>query len=309
MSGALSDQAQTPHRPTQDLSLRPAQPTRMMGRVCLRRQRSPVAIDASQVDRRAVQNAPPPAPPAPPPPAAGRLHQRTRPAKHQPGTGQHDAVHRRPRQRGLGGGRAGCGLGKAEKTDAPETAEPFAPLGAVGQVVRAGRRPSAAPEVVEAAVARGSGSREQQARPAHVRHGLGEQPRRTDIGSIFCAAPHCCAGRCGARHRCFRVRMHHRDGGRHPKPWVPGPGDAPGAPAQPPVCPCPAEARTINEEVRMTPRRSPKLYARPGASVYLWVHGRYSHKRRTPSPYSRRPPGTCNPVASHASSRQIPDRS
>ena len=115
MSGALSDQAQTPHRPTQDLSLRPAQPTRMMGRVCLRRQRSPVAIDASQVDRRAVQNAPPLAPPAPPPPAAGRLHQRTRPAKHQPGTGQHDAVHRRPRQRGLGGGRAGCGLGKAEK--------------------------------------------------------------------------------------------------------------------------------------------------------------------------------------------------
>ena len=59
----------------------------------------------------------------------------------------------------------------------------------------------------------------------------------------------------------------------------------------------------------MTPRRSPKLYARPGASVYLWVHGRYSHKRRTPSPYSRRPPGTCNLVASHASRRQILDRS
>ena len=50
----------------------------------------------------------------------------------------------------------------------------------------------------------------------------------------------------------------------------------------------------------MTPRRSPKLYARPRASVYLWVHGRSSHKRRTPSPYSLRPPGTCNPVASHA---------
>ena len=46
----------------------------------------------------------------------------------------------------------------------------------------------------------------------------------------------------------------------------------------------------------MTPRRSPKLYARPRASIYLWVHGRCSHKRRTPSPYSLRPPGCCNPV-------------
>ena len=47
----------------------------------------------------------------------------------------------------------------------------------------------------------------------------------------------------------------------------------------------------------MTPRRSPKLYARPRASIYLWVHGRCSHKRRTPSPYSLRPPGSCNPEA------------
>ena len=59
----------------------------------------------------------------------------------------------------------------------------------------------------------------------------------------------------------------------------------------------------------MTPRRSPKLYARPRASVYLWVHGRSSHKRRTPSPYSLRPPGSCNPVGSHASGGQIPDKS
>ena len=51
----------------------------------------------------------------------------------------------------------------------------------------------------------------------------------------------------------------------------------------------------------MTLRRSPKLYARPRASIYLWVHGRCSHKRRTPSPYSLRPPGTCNPAGSHAS--------
>ena len=57
----------------------------------------------------------------------------------------------------------------------------------------------------------------------------------------------------------------------------------------------------------MTPRRSPKLYARPRASIYLWVHGRYSHKRRTPSPYSRRPPGSCNPCRLDASRRQILD--
>jgi len=245
LSGALSDRAQTPHRPTQDLSLRPAQPTRMMGRVCLRRQRSPVAIGASQVDRRAVQNAPPPAPPAPPPLAAGRLHQRTRPAKHQPGTGQHRGTNRCPRQRGLGGGRAARGLAQGQKNRRTGTAPPFAPLGAVGQVVRAGRRQSAAPEVVEAAVARGGGPREQQARPATCVMGLGEQPGRTDIGSVVCAAPHCWAGRCGARHRCFRVRMHRRDGGRHPKPWVPGPGDAPGAPAQRRHRRCAAKTRTI----------------------------------------------------------------
>ena len=57
----------------------------------------------------------------------------------------------------------------------------------------------------------------------------------------------------------------------------------------------------------MTLRRSPKLYARPRASIYLWVHGRYSPKRRTPRPYSRRPPGSCIPCRLDASRRQILD--
>ena len=216
-----------------------------MGRVCLRRQRSPVAIGASQVDRRAVQNAPPPAPPAPPPLAAGRLHQRTRPAKHQPGTGQHRGTNRCPRQRGLGGGRAARGLAQGQKNRRTGTAPPFAPLGAVGQVVRAGRRQSAAPEVVEAAVARGGGPREQQARPATCVMGLGEQPGRTDIGSVVCAAPHCWVGRCGARDRRHCVRMHRHDGGRQPRSEAPAPGDAPGAPAQRRHRRCEAKTRTI----------------------------------------------------------------
>ena len=43
----------------------------------------------------------------------------------------------------------------------------------------------------------------------------------------------------------------------------------------------------------MTPRRSPKLYARPRAITYTWVHGTCSSKHQGPSPYSLRPPGCC----------------
>ncbi len=43
----------------------------------------------------------------------------------------------------------------------------------------------------------------------------------------------------------------------------------------------------------MTPRRSPKLYARPRAINYTWLHGTCSSKHQGPSPYSLRPPGCC----------------
>ena len=155
-----------------------------MRRAGSKRQPSLVACQPLKVDRQVVQNAPPPAPPAPPPPATGRLRWRTRPAKHQPGTGQHDAVHRRPRQQVLAGGRARWRAGKAEKTDAPELRSHSRRWAPLGRLVRAGRRPSVVPEVVEAAVARGGGPREQQARPTPCVTGSSSPDEQTSAPSF-----------------------------------------------------------------------------------------------------------------------------
>ena len=76
----------------------------------------------------------------------------------------------------MAGGRAGCGLGKAEKTDAPDLRSHSRRWEPSGRTARAGRRQSAVPEVVEAAVARGGGPREQQACPTPCVTGSASSP-------------------------------------------------------------------------------------------------------------------------------------